>query len=276
MVKTKRHQSNKKTRKNYKRIKPRYFQKGGSLPEASVVEVNLENGICPKDRCLNGPKNKKGGNPKVDDYYIGPSWGNLVVSNFKITDKNIADFKRLFGNECMYDCVVSAMQIIGILDFYTANLIRITKIGKEYGITNHEIEKIFTLIFNKRYVLQETNKANEFGEYVKSHLHPGHCIFCGIKRGDGTGHVLLIGRDLSGRLIKLDPQSTNPFCYLEEDKDCYNEFITNTTTYYLLFNYQNCLTQEEQLRMGFIGPNEVANCCLPCNKYDYEDADEDL
>lgn len=232
----------KKTRKNRK-------QTGGELPIASVYIVDLLP-ISSLEETYKRPKNlnQKGG--LISYEYVGSTWGNLVVSNFPISEVNLLSFRRLFANQSYMDCVISALQIIGILDFFTANIMRITSLSK-IGFQHIEIELILSLRLNKRCLFKPTNNMSEFIQYVKQHLKPGNVVFCGASYTN-IYHVFLIGMDLAGRIIKIDPQAPNPFCYLDTDQECVRVFAANSTTYYLLFNYEGNLTPEEQKELGFI------------------------
>ena len=241
-----------KTRKNRKRNIKRA---GGQLPQtrAEIITLppisSLEN-IYKNDK---PNSNQKGGFLQAG--YVGLTWGNLVVSNFPITSDNISSFKRIAHSSSM-DCVISALQIIGIFDYFTANIFRITKIGKMIGLDLEEIELIFTLRTNKRFTFLSTSNVNEFIHYVNVYLQPGNVIFCGVEYETAqvftptTKHVFLIGKDLNNRIIKIDPAVSDPFCYLDENIDCINKFASGTIGYYLLFNYTGYLTEREAEEIG--------------------------
>jgi hypothetical protein len=62
------------------------------------------------------------------------------LSIFKISDENINSFQR-FINAPM-DCVINALQLIGLLDSLTSNIFRISCVGKQ-GFELIQIEKLF-------------------------------------------------------------------------------------------------------------------------------------
>jgi hypothetical protein len=78
-------------------------------------------------------------------------------------------------------------------------------------------------------------------------------MFCGAKYIDGSidgkKHVFLIGRDNSGRIVKIDPQAPAPYCYLETDTACFEYLNTGSVSYSLLFNYSGDLTDPELYAM---------------------------
>lgn len=245
-----------KTRKTKKNRKKNIKRAGGQLPQTRAEIITLPS-ISSLENIYNNDKpfsNQTGG--LLPTEYVGSTWGNLVVSNFPITSDNIVSFKRI-ANGTYMDCVISALQIIGIFDYFTANIFRITKIGTMLGVDLHEIELIFTLRTNKKFSFLSTNDINEFIQNVNTHLQPGNVIFCGVEFitqafTPSQNHVFLIGKDLNGRIIKLDPQSSNPFCFLDTDENCMREFAHNTIRYYLLFNYTGNLTQSEAEAIGIV------------------------
>lgn len=244
-------------------LKIRGGNKNLPVAEAKIYPSNeLLKYKCKSDKTQkeDDKKNKyyKGGT--LPENYIGQTWGKLIISNFNITDEQITSFRRIVSETFAsnMDCVLSAMQIIGLLDVDTSNIIRITKIGSESGISQNEIELIFSLKTNKKFEFKGTDNSNEFIQYVNEHLKPGCVIFCGTTDRDVCKckhHVFLIGKDTTGKMIKIDPQQKDEqkFCYLETDEICQRSIISeNVLMYYLLFNYEGNLTQEESEQMGFI------------------------
>ena len=242
--------------KKHKKTRKIYIKRAGSqLPRASSQIIELP----PLYALENIYKNKKAISKQkgglLSDTYVGPTWGNLVVSNFPISADNILLFKKLSTGPYM-DCVISALQIIGILDFFTANVFRITKIGTTFGLDLNEIELIFTLRTNKRFLFLSTTDINEFIQNVNMYLQPGNVIFCGVDYLPNYNftitqkHVFLIGKNLNGRIIKIDPNARNPFCFLDTDRNCLNDFEINIIKFYLLFNYTGELTQAEAEAIG--------------------------
>lgn len=216
---------------------------GGHLPEAKPMSVKLPPYVSCRGnvfRPLSSSQNGGSGN------------NNLIVSNFPITASHLDGFKRLFAEYSPSDCVISALQIIGILDCFTANLMRITNVSRT-GVQLKEIELIFALRYNKKFEFQTTPDFNEFKNFVIDHLMPGHTVFCGIVR-EHTSHVFLIGKNLEGQLVLMDPQqptNNNIWCMMDT-QDCFSSYMQGTLSYNLLFNYTNELTEAEQAQLGFI------------------------
>ena len=172
---------------------------------------------------------------------IGGMIPSYTLILFAITDDNLTNFKRIVDldkNINPYsDCVISALQIVGILDYFSSNILRITHIGT-MGITMPQIEMIFSFRTNKNCVFLPTDNPTEFSNYLINYLSNGHLAFCGVEYNNGQGHAFLIGKNYENKFIKIDPQSKYSFCDLNEH-ECYNDFIVNTRKYYLLFWDQN-------------------------------------
>lgn len=227
-----------KTRKNVKRR----GGGGNQLPPAEIALFSLPTkrpGVCQSIGV------QKGGN--LPQGYVGPTWGNLIITNFRISDNDIISFQRINSN---VDCAASAMQIIGLIDNFTANIIRIMLIAhKQMGLYAGEIEAIFSLKTNKKFVFMPTTNADELVQYINAHLLPGCVVFCGATYGT-LSHVFLIGRHTSGTFVKIDPQSSVSVCNLAEES-CKRSMFKGAKSYFLLFNYEGEFTQKEGEIMGF-------------------------
>lgn len=251
----------KTTRKTRKANRKKNIKRaGGQLPivPAGIIKLppisSLEN--IDKNKIKN--LNQTGG--LLPKGYVGATWGTLVLSNFPINDENLKNFRRL-ASKPPTDCVISALQIIGILDFFTANVLRITKIGRGTGIDANEIESIFSLRANQRFLFMPTNDVNEFAEHIKKYLPSGSVSFCGVTYTNGLNHVFLIGKDSNGNIIKIDPQVVDSYCLLYTDA-CFRTFSQNTRQYWLLFNYTGYLTEYEKQELDIV-TNPVFNIHSP-------------
>lgn len=234
-----------KSKKNITKKRRNSKKGGGQLPNVEAKTI-----VLPPINTLENMYNKNQQGGQFPSDYYGPTWGNLTMSIFGITNDQLITFKRIVNSPM--DCVVSAMQIIGLLDFFSANVLRLTLVGK-HGITLDEIENIFSLRSGKKFVFQPTKDINEFISMVNVNLPINHVIFCGIKYTETCmRHVLLIGREQDGRIVKIDPQSNNSICYLDTDNECIDEFAKDTNEYYLLFNYEGALTKQEREILGIL------------------------
>jgi hypothetical protein len=157
------------------------------------------------------------------------------LSQFKISDDNILKFNRHF--QVPMDCFINAMEIMNVLDSRTANIMRISTLGKT-GFTKEEIELIFIYNFGTNFDFKKTNIYDEWSNWIATYLQPGHIVFAGY-----TNHVFLIGRLLDNTIVYIDPQIPT-FCNLD-DPNC-SQYVQNKNEWYLLFNSQELLTEEQR------------------------------
>jgi hypothetical protein len=168
------------------------------------------------------------------------------IAQFRIFDENLKSFKRLIDKPM--DCVVNAMQIIGVINSTTADLLRI-KAGKQVFQID-EIEKMFTLYFPHIFKFKSMDGV-EWVNQIKQILKPGHVMFVGYSDKNGPGHVFLVGRLAtdSKDIIMLDPQLPPgyQYCPLKDDR-CF-DFISNKTNYYILNSSLGKTSEAERLKI---------------------------
>jgi hypothetical protein len=159
------------------------------------------------------------------------------IAQFRIFDEYLADFKRLVDKPM--DCVINAMQLIGMFDFKTAELLRI-KVGT-VGFQKSEIEKIFTLYLPHIFKFESYN-YDKWANEIKENLKPSNVMFVGY-----AGHVFLIGKKVNGEIIMIDPQlpKEHQVCNLS-DSTCFN-FIANKATYFILKSSFSKVSERERL-----------------------------
>lgn len=172
-----------------------------------------------------------------------------ILSQFKISDDNIYNFRRFVSSS--NDCVITAMQIIGMLDNITANLLRIA-LNKNAALGKDQIERIFTLYTGNLFDFISTRNFDEFLNYLRENLRPGNVVFAGHSNNlsiETYGHAFIIGRTTDRKLLYIDP-SISAICDLES-KEC-NELISgNHAPWYLLHNSERTLSIDELRNMGF-------------------------
>jgi hypothetical protein len=169
-----------------------------------------------------------------------------ILSQFQISDENIEKFRRLFATPT--DCVINAMQIIGMLDNLTGNLLRIS-LPENTTINSEQIEKIFTLYTGKFFNFTPTNDFLEFSNYLRTNLKSGQVAFAGYTKIDNTSHVFLLGRLDNGTIMYIDPQA-NAFCDIERPQ-CANLISNSVIMWHLLHHSEDQLSPEELRSMGF-------------------------
>ena len=177
-------------------------------------------------------KNNKQIGGLLEDFGLPPA---NILSQFKITDANLQTFNRTFN--APMDCVINALQLMGILDDISANIMRISTLGV-VGFTKAQIEIIFAYKFRKNFDFKPTTNFDEWATWINTLLIPGHVVFAGY-----TGHVFLIGRMLNGRLFYIEPQ-LNMFCDLNTE-ECV-AYLRNKNNWSLLFHSDQHLTADQE------------------------------
>jgi len=158
-----------------------------------------------------------------------------ILSQFAITDESITNFSREFT--VPMDCFINALQIMNVLNEKSANIMRISTLGKT-GFQKDQIEVIFIYTFRTNFDFKLTNNFDEWASWIANLLQPGNVVFAGY-----TGHVFLIGRLANGTIVYIDPQVPT-LCDLN-DGNC-QQYLQGKSSYYLLFNSSEMLTPEQE------------------------------
>jgi hypothetical protein len=158
-----------------------------------------------------------------------------MLSQFFISNDNINNFSRHFQSPM--DCFINAMQIMNVVDAKSANIMRISTLGKT-GFTKEQIELIFIYTYGNNFDFKKTNDYNEWSTWIATYLQPSHIVFAGY-----TNHVFLIGRLLDNTIVYIDPQ-VQQLCNLN-DPTC-SQYVQNQKEWYLLFMSQEFLTEEQK------------------------------
>jgi hypothetical protein len=132
------------------------------------------------------------------------------------------------------DCVINALELIGLINAQYADLFRIL-VG-DTGITIPQIEDVFQFFQpNYRYVFKKYEQTVQDVQVVYDILHsvpPGCVIFAGIIFRGGSidsGHVIILGRFENGNYVVIDPQQQHIFQDL-------NAYLSAAESVYLLHN----------------------------------------
>lgn len=153
------------------------------------------------------------------------------IAQFYISNDNLIRFKREVKKP--RDCVINALEIIGILNDVNADLMRIA-VG-DTGLGTNQIESIFCYVerrFHWRFIRYTNIKTLE--DFCLHNLKPSHVIFCGYSKEVNGGifkHVFLIGKTNQLEVLYIDPQ-INVFCNLG-GKACFS-YIKDAQEYYIL------------------------------------------
>lgn len=167
-----------------------------------------------------------------------------TLSVFSITNQQIQSFTREVHSPM--DCFINALQLLGVINSVTANIMRISTAGKS-GFQLEEIEKIFVLLTGFNHSFRAIPNPADFSRIIAENLPPGHAVFAGHE--GQSKHVYLIGRTDDKRLIYIDPQ-LGTLCDLASD-DCF-KLISGNTLFRILFHSTTKLTSEQLRRIGFV------------------------
>jgi hypothetical protein len=167
-----------------------------------------------------------------------------ILSQFKISDENIMNFKRHIKSPM--DCVINALQLMGILDTLSSNMLRISCVGTN-GFQKDQIEKLFILYIGLNFEFKATNDFDDLLNTIDTQLLPGHVVFAGYSLKGSSGHVFIIGRYLNGQLVYIDPQ-INTICDILE---CQELIKDEGKQYFILFNSEEKLTNPQLEYLGF-------------------------
>jgi hypothetical protein len=161
------------------------------------------------------------------------------VSQFYITDENLAKFGRWVKKPM--DCVINALEIIGILEKNSADLMRIA-VG-DVGLQIFQIEEIFKYMYpNFSWQFYRYTNIQTLENFCIHELQPSRVIFCGYNM-KGFKHVFLIGKTNNNQILYIDPQ-VNGLCDLQQ-AGCFS-YIQNAEEYYIL---QGTTTAQQNLQI---------------------------
>jgi hypothetical protein len=187
-----------------------------------------------------------------------------MLTLITISDEQINNFQRDITSPM--DCFINALQLVGVLDTRTANLMRISSLGKT-GFKKEEIEMIFIYIIGKNFDFKATHNYQEFAETIMKSILPGHAVFAGYE-----GHVFIIARTQTGTIVYIDPHIPI-ICNLAE---CEERFLTSRSTFYLLFNSEELITPQQQQIVQMIASSSQTIAESITNEVSMTTEDDDL
>ena len=166
---------------------------------------------------------------------------------------NSSKFNRNIKNTS--DCVVNALQLLGIISKEQADILRI--VVPVSGVTTEMIEKIFTFIpsSNKRNYMFRFLGNPSFDNFrsMINKIPSNTAVFCGYEDLNRIKHVFLIAKTVQGEYHMIDPNmlSLRPgyMCNLTTDPKCIS-LLDNKLMYYLLHISRTSLTKEQLTLMN--------------------------
>jgi hypothetical protein len=159
---------------------------------------------------------------------------------FPITNENLFSFNREFLSP--KDCVINAMQLMGLLQEVPANLMRISSCGSA-GFTKEQIEIMFIYLTGQNHDFVETIDREAWSNVITTLLPPGHVVFAGYE-----GHVFLVGKDLENKIMYIDPQANPALCNTDNKFCPINQIIGNNPhlKLYLLRRSEAFLNEDQK------------------------------
>tara|TARA_Y100000592_G_C5465742_1_gene316589 strand:- start:202 stop:846 length:645 start_codon:yes stop_codon:yes gene_type:complete len=161
----------------------------------------------------------------------------LKIHQFGFSDININVFKR--GLKKPKDCVINAMQMLGIIEETPADLMRVL-VGENFGITKEQLQSCFEILYRKENLswrFETYTNITTLSNFVKDKLSPSRAILCGYD----NKHVFLIAKSENGEMFMIDPQLDLPnnMCSLShgESRDKCFDLIGNKEKYHILKSY---------------------------------------
>lgn len=157
--------------------------------------------------------------PPMNPFKIKPPKPKIYLAKFPITNSNILKFARYKSHNM--DCVINALEILGVVDQKCAGIIR--TLFKEYGVKLEYIEDFFKTA-SPEYEWGHTAYQNfdSFKNKIETELTVNHVCFCVVDWKTGGTHAFLIAREEDGNFVLIDGQ-INTYCYLNESS-CYSYF----------------------------------------------------
>jgi len=168
------------------------------------------------------------------------------MAAFPMSDSQLDGFKRHVAHSS--DCVINAMQLLGLIDERTGDLMRITAMPLS-GFHQQQIEKLMERTTGYKYDYRSSSSYQDFYA-AATQLEAGRAIFCGIKRSNGTSHAFIIGRGLNGTLYFIDPQI--PIICDINDPSCSAHIRENVTEWFILFRSDQELSRVQLEQAGFL------------------------
>jgi hypothetical protein len=153
----------------------------------------------------------------------------MEVVQFPITNEQLLRIQRTVVRP--RDCVINAMEIIGIIDGRSADIMRIM-VG-DLGIPTEKIENIFEFSFRRSFTFTPDNRMDLLDFFLTNSLMPNNIVFIGVEYISGEKHVFLIGKTETNALIYIDPQAPSSMCDLRETA-CFQTVFQNVINYYIL------------------------------------------
>lgn len=155
----------------------------------------------------------------------------MDIANWKITNENLLHFERLANHN--NDCVINALQILGLIDSKHAGIMRIL-VKPGYGVQKNEFQSILQLLYPSfRWKFIRYTNVDRFIKKLMEILPNGTVSFCGIKWREGSKHVFLVGKALTGEFVIIDGQRNPVSIVCDASRACEN-YLNDGEEWYIM------------------------------------------
>jgi len=158
------------------------------------------------------------------------SW-KLIIFNID-TEKAIKEFKREIKTSM--DCVTNALQILGVIDEKSADIIRI--ITTEQGLDEQQIQGIFNYIRPTKIhkFIRFTNRDIVVGQLSQMDTSGSNVVFAGIEYQNGTKHVYVLERSKNGMFNVIEPNANRIVHCGKTPEEYFDTCLKDLKAFYLL------------------------------------------
>lgn len=158
-----------------------------------------------------------------------PNNSQWTIAAIPITQEQIFQTSRLLA--APRDCVINAMQLLGIVPQDTAAVMRIM-VG-DTGLLPDQVTRIFEFVYRRPFILEYQPISNlPLLDQELEMLPFSHAAFVGIRYPTGSGHVFIVGKSDTGSLVYLDPQRPT-LCNLY-DINCKVDVFGSAESFFIL------------------------------------------
>lgn len=172
---------------------------------------------------------------------------DLKIAEFKITNDNISGF--LYKIKRPADCVINAMQIIGMITPDVANIMRVERHEAQgSGFTPTQIKEFFRAVYHREYQFDKSYGFDDFANRINNCLSTSHVSFCGWEDSNNMKHVFLIGRTEQDIFYFIDPQIGPNLLNLSENFD----ILKGKKNLYILETNYKPLNQGAMFNAGYV------------------------
>lgn len=181
-----------------------------------------------------------------------------LLATFKMDNKKKDDIFRNFQEKIKQkkvpsnkDCVIIALDLLGLISHKTADLMRIISIDLA-GISAPQIVKIMEITTDYKHTLNVFFMYKPFWEILSQlTLVENMALFCAITRIDGSKHAFIVVH-FNQKIYVVDPSMLSEATELTDSGHECPSHTQGITEWYVLFRSEYKLTDDQKRQTGFI------------------------